>query len=66
MSRTIEAPPSKELVFEIPGHVLRVSGREGSWLVTVDQDAQRLSAFATVAEAWAAGVRAAERLDRAV
>jgi hypothetical protein len=52
-------------VFGIPGHELVVSGHEGAWVVTVDGAPRSPSGFATLAEAWAAGVREAERLDRA-
>ncbi|HSB20893.1 MAG TPA: hypothetical protein VLD85_12850 [Anaeromyxobacteraceae bacterium] len=59
-----EAQPSRSKVFEIPGHELLVSGHEGAWRVTVDGVAESPLVFATEAEAWAAGVREAERLDR--
>lgn len=52
-------------VFRIPGHELLVSGHEGAWVVTVDGAPRSPPGFATLAEAWAAGVREAERLDRA-
>lgn len=55
--------PSSSQVFEIPGHQLTVSGHEGVWRVTIDGVAGSPLSFTTVAEAWAAGVREAERLD---
>jgi hypothetical protein len=58
------AQPSRSRVFEIPGHELLVSGHEGAWRVTVDGVAESSLSFATMADAWAAGVREAERLDR--
>jgi hypothetical protein len=51
--------------FTVPGHGLVVSGREGAWVVTVDGVPAGPHGFATMAEAWAAGVREAQRLDRA-
>jgi hypothetical protein len=53
-----ERPAS--LVFDIPGHRLVISGREGRWRLTVDERPHP-GGFATTAEAWAAGVREAER-----
>jgi hypothetical protein len=50
--------------FTVPGHGLVVSGHEGSWVVTVDGAPASPHGFATMAEAWAAGVREAQRLDR--
>jgi hypothetical protein len=51
--------------FTIPGHELLVPGHEGAWLVTVDRTPRLPSGYATLAEAWVAGVREAERLEKA-
>lgn len=58
-----ERRPPEVLVYEIASHRVRVSGHEGAWRVDVDRAACPVG-FATVAEAWAAGVREADRLDR--
>jgi hypothetical protein len=49
--------------YEVRGHCVRLSGFEGRWSVSVDETAYHTS-FATQAEAWEAGVREADRLDR--
>jgi hypothetical protein len=49
--------------YEVGGHLIHLSGFEGRWSVTVDKAAHHTS-FATRAEAWEAGVREADRLDR--
>jgi len=52
-------------IFHVGPHVLCVSKlREGRWTCTVDEGAPS-SSFMTQAEAWEAGVREADRLDRA-
>ena len=49
--------------YQVGNHVVRVSNANGRWAVTVDGAA--LSRwFMNQAEAWAAGVREADRLDR--
>ena len=51
-------------VFHVGNHVVRiVKVMEGRWTMSVD-DAPGASSFATQAEAWEAGVREADRLDR--
>lgn len=53
-------------LFQVGAHVLRVSKlREGRWTCTVDEG-EPSGSFMTQAEAWEAGVREADRLDRAV
>ena len=53
-------------IFQVGAHVLCVSKlREGRWTCTVDHG-QPSSSYMTQAEAWEAGVREADRLDRAV
>jgi hypothetical protein len=53
-----------EIRFEAGKHVLRLSKvMEGRWCVAVD-DAPLSGTFRTQAEAWEAGVREADRLDR--
>jgi hypothetical protein len=59
-------PPQRPVTatsYEIYGRRVVLSGREGDWRVTVDQVAYGAS-FPTVAAAWAAGVREADRLQR--
>ena len=52
--------------FHVGAHVLCVSKlREGRWTCTVDAGTPS-SSFMTQAEAWEAGVREADRLDRPV
>jgi hypothetical protein len=50
--------------FQVGIHLVRLSGFEGRWSVAVDEAASH-SSFSTRAEAWEAGVREADRLDRA-
>ncbi len=49
--------------YDVGGHLVRLLGFEGRWSVTIDENAYATS-FATRAEAWEAGVREADRLDR--
>ncbi len=57
-------PPNLEFRFEAGKHVLRLSKvMEGRWSVAVD-DAALSGSFRTQAEAWEAGVREADRLDK--
>ncbi len=49
--------------YQVGKHVVRVSNANGRWAVTVD-DAALSKWFMNQAEAWAAGVREADRLDR--
>jgi len=58
----IEGPP-QGLAFQVARHQVWVSGEKGAWRVAVD-GAPCPGEFATVAEAWAVGVREADRLDR--
>jgi hypothetical protein len=52
-------------LFHVGAHVLCVSKvREGRWTCTVD-DGPVSNSFMTQAEAWEAGVREADRIDRA-
>ncbi|HEY6104591.1 MAG TPA: hypothetical protein VIV59_01320 [Anaeromyxobacteraceae bacterium] len=49
--------------YQVGKHVVRVSSANGRFAVTVDEAA--LSRwFVNLADAWAAGVREADRLDR--
>lgn len=49
--------------YQVGKHVVRVSNANGRWAVTVD-DAALARWFVNQAEAWAAGVQEADRLDR--
>jgi len=49
--------------YQVGKHVVRVSNANGRWAVTVD-DAELSRWFVNQAEAWAAGVQEADRLDR--
>ena len=49
--------------YQVGNHVVRISNANGRWAVTVD-DAALSRWFMNQAEAWAAGVREADRLDR--
>jgi hypothetical protein len=51
--------------FEVGRHEVRVWVEDGRWHVAVD-GAQFQLWFVTQADAWAAGIREAERIDRAV
>ncbi len=58
------APGNLEFRFEAGKHVLRLCKvMEGRWSVAVDEAAVA-GTFRTQAEAWEAGVREADRLDR--
>ncbi len=51
-------------LFHVGGHVLRISKiLEGRWVVAVDER-ELPGGFSTQADAWEAGVREADRLDR--
>ncbi len=67
MPRDVSPAPADRLstVFHVGMHTLRVSKvTEGRWTFAVD-DGEPSSTFPTQAEAWEAGVRAADRLDTA-
>ena len=49
--------------YQVGKHVVRVTNANGRWAVTVD-DAALSKWFVNQAEAWAAGVQEADRLDR--
>ncbi|HZY04139.1 MAG TPA: hypothetical protein VFF02_11630 [Anaeromyxobacteraceae bacterium] len=49
--------------FQVGKHVVRISNANGRWAVVVD-DAALTRWFVNQAEAWAAGVQEADRLDR--
>jgi hypothetical protein len=51
------------VTFHVGSHLVRVSGRTGVWSADVDGTALSHS-YGTQAEAWEAGVREADRLDR--
>jgi hypothetical protein len=51
------------VVFRVGTHSVKVSGGNGVWMFAVDE-AAGASSYATEAEAWEAGVREADRLDR--
>ena len=58
------SPASVPALFHVGGHVLRISKIvEGRWVVSVD-DQEIAGGFSTQADAWEAGVREADRLDR--
>ena len=58
-------PPSIPSSFHVGAHVVRVTKvMEGRWTLTVDE-APGPNSYATQADAWEAGVREADRLDRA-
>jgi hypothetical protein len=63
----IRKPPPERIripvTFHVGRHLVRISGRTGVWSVDVDGAAQPHS-FGTEADAWEAGVREADRLDR--
>ncbi|MBI5069107.1 MAG: hypothetical protein HZB56_12795 [Deltaproteobacteria bacterium] len=56
------APP---ITFEVGKHRVRVGGQPGTWQVSVDERSLDRT-YATAADAWEAGVREADRQDRAV
>jgi hypothetical protein len=57
---TMSVPSS----FQVGSHTIRVQKvMEGRWTVAVDDGASP-SSYATQADAWEAGVREADRLDR--
>ena len=49
--------------YQVGNHIVRVSNANGRWAVTVDE-AELSRWFMNQADAWAAGVREADRLDR--
>jgi hypothetical protein len=49
--------------YQVGKHVVRVTHANGRWAVTVD-DAALTKWFVNQADAWAAGVQEADRLDR--
>jgi hypothetical protein len=55
---------SKPQAFEVSGHQVLLTEENGAWHVSVDQAADPRR-FESAAEAWAAGVGEADRLDRA-
>jgi hypothetical protein len=58
------APARIPVTFQVGKHLVRVGGRGGVWAASVngvDLD----HTYSTEAEAWEAGVREADRLDRA-
>lgn len=57
--------PSEHIpvTFHVGKHLVRLSGRPGVWSADVDGAALAHS-YSTQAEAWEAGVREADRLDR--
>jgi hypothetical protein len=55
--------PRIPVVFRVGTHAVKVSGGSGVWSFAVDDRAGQ-SSFATEAEAWEAGVREADRIDR--
>jgi len=59
-----DRPTQVPSTFEVGKHLIRVlKVMEGRWSVTVDESPLS-STYATQAEAWEAGVREADRLDR--
>ncbi len=64
-STIANSPASIPSSFTVGTHVLRVvKVLEGRWTVSVD-DGPATNSYASQAEAWEAGVREADRLDRA-
>lgn len=49
--------------YQVGKHVVRISSANGRWAVVVD-DATLTKWFVNPADAWTAGVREADRLDR--
>lgn len=66
MSRATQPPRpiAPPVTFQVGNHRVRVGGQPGTWEVSVD-DGVIGQTFATAADAWEAGVREADRLDRA-
>jgi hypothetical protein len=59
------APPRLPVSFQAGGHVVRVTKvMQGRWTMAVD-NGESAGSWATEADAWEAGVREADRLDRA-
>lgn len=54
---------SKPQAFEVSGHQVLLTEENGAWHVSVDQAADPRR-FESAADAWAAGVGEADRLDR--
>ncbi|HEY7724921.1 MAG TPA: hypothetical protein VH880_06285 [Anaeromyxobacteraceae bacterium] len=54
---------SRSSTYKVAEHRVFLSGRTGAWNVNVDEKSLP-NGFATEAEAWEAGVREADRLDR--
>jgi hypothetical protein len=68
MTKSSNVPPSPpvkvEVSFQAGNHVVRVTKvMQGRWLVAVDGGSTGGS-FATEADAWEAGVREADRIER--
>ncbi len=62
MSSALLAVPSS---FQVGSHVVQVAKvMEGRWTVRID-DVALAQSYATQADAWEAGVREADRMDRA-
>ncbi|WP_176064616.1 hypothetical protein [Anaeromyxobacter diazotrophicus] len=62
-SKVAGEPPPDGKPFHVGAHVVRVSSTNARWHVTVDAAAFDRW-FTSEAEAWAAGVREADRLQR--
>ncbi len=62
-SRDGNSPPAIPTRYRVGSHLVQVSKMEGRWAVAVDEVALS-NWFMTQAEAWEAGVREADRLDR--
>lgn len=53
---------SRPQTFEVAGHQVLVTERDGAWYVAVDQT-EVTRRFETAADAWTAGVGVVDRLD---
>ncbi len=60
-SRSSEGTRSS--IYQVAAHRVLLSGKAGTWRVDVDERALP-HGFATQAEAWEAGVREVDRIDR--
>ncbi len=63
-AHAVVAVAAVPISFQVGAHVVQVAKvREGRWTVRIDETAVPCS-YATQAEAWEAGVREADRIDR--
>jgi len=62
-SKSSSAPRAEASAFRVGGHLLHLSSLDGRWSVTLDSVVSQRW-YTTPADAWEAGVREADRLDR--